>query len=251
MKRLLRGFLMSLSMFSVIPLPKIWDATAFSWVMPSLPVVGLIIGLSWYGAVQALFYLNIPLMLQSALIFIFPTLISGFIHVDGFMDTADAISSRAELVKKQAILTDPHVGAFAVIMLGVYLLVGFAAVYSVLEAAVNSVVFIFIPIASRNLAGIVLLVTKPMKSTGFGAVFRENTKWHHIIILFLILGLSILTGVLVGGMIVVYAFTVILIGGLALSLYVTRQMGGISGDLCGFIITVSELFALLALAVGF
>ena len=251
MRRLLKGFLMSLSMFSIIPLPKIWDTTAFTWVMPSFPVVGFVIGLLWYGTVQAVSYLNIPLMLQAALIFLFPALMSGFIHVDGYMDTADAIYSRAELAKKQAILADPHVGAFAVIMLGVYLLVGFAAVYSMLEAtiAINPVIFIFIPILSRNLAGIVLLMAKPMKPTGFGAIFRENTKWYHILVLFCILGLSILIGLFVGGMAFVYAFVALMIGGFVVSLYVIRQMGGISGDLCGFIITVSELFALLVLAI--
>ena len=251
MKQLIKGFFMSLSMFSIIPLPKIWDRAAFSWVAPSLPVVGFIIGLLWYGSVQVLIYLNIPLMLQATLIFLFPAMISGFIHVDGYMDTSDAIYSRVEMLKKQEILKDPHVGAFAAIMLSVYLLVGFAAVYSVLEAviSINLVVFIFIPVLSRNLAGIVLLVAKPMKSTGFGAIFRENTKWFHILILFCILVLSTLIGWLVGGVTAVYAFAALIIGGFVVSLCVLKQMGGISGDLCGFIITVSELFALLALAV--
>ena len=249
MKRLVKGFLMSLSMFSIIPLPKIWVATSFSWVGPSLPVIGIIIGLLWYGGVRAVIYLDIPLMIQAALIFLFPAMISGFIHIDGFMDTADAIFSRAELAKKQEILKDPHVGAFAAIMLGVYLLIGFSAVYSVLDAAVNAVVFIFIPIASRNLAGIVLLTAKPMKPTGFGAMFKENTKWYHTFILFCILSLSILIGWSVGGVTVVYANASLIVGGFAVSFYVIKQMGGISGDLCGFIITVSELFALLTLAV--
>jgi len=238
-------------MFSIIPVPKIWDTTAFAWVMPSFPGVGFVIGLLWYGVVQALIYLDVPLMLQAALIFLFPAVISGFIHIDGFMDTADAIFSRAELAKKQEILKDSHVGAFAVIMLGVYLLVGFAAVYSVFDAAIsiNPVVFIFIPVLSRSLTGIVLLIAKPMKPTGFGAMFRENTKWYHIFILFCVLFLSILLGLLAGGMMVVYAFAALIFGGVALSFYVLKQMGGISGDLCGFVITVSELFALLALAV--
>jgi len=249
MKQLLNGFLMSLSMFSIIPLPKIWVTTAFSWVAPNLPVVGLIIGLLWYGSSYALIYLNIPLMIRAALVFLFPAMISGFIHIDGYMDTSDAIFSRAELGKKQEILTDPHVGAFAAIMLGVYLLVGFAAVYSVLTAANNGVIFIFIPILSRSLGGIVLLTAAPMKSSGFGAMFRENTKWYHIFILHFMLVLSVLIGWFVGGTSVIYAFAALIIGGFVVSLYVLKQMGGISGDLCGFIITVSELCALFALAV--
>jgi len=248
MKQLLKGFLMALSMFSLLPLPQIWDVKAFHWVGPSLPVVGLIIGLLWYGVGQALASLNVPLMLQAALVFLFPALISGFIHVDGYMDTADAIFSRAELSKKQAILTDPHIGAFAAMMLGVYLLVGFSAVYSILDSSVRTVSFIFIPIVSRGLAGLVLLCAKPMKPTGFGASFQKNTNLAHQLVLVGMLALSVLIGWTVGGLAVIYAVIPLLIVGGAVGFYVIKQLGGVSGDLCGFVITVSELFALLVLA---
>lgn len=51
---------------------------------------------------------------------------SGGIHLDGMVDTADALYSRRETEKKLEILKDPHVGAFGVIVCGGYLLASFA-----------------------------------------------------------------------------------------------------------------------------
>ena len=46
-----------------------------------------------------------------------PILVTGGFHLDGFMDTSDALNSYGEPGKKLEILKDPHIGAFAVISL--------------------------------------------------------------------------------------------------------------------------------------
>jgi len=247
-KRLFNGFFMSLSMFSIIPSPRIWDNKAFNLVIPALPIVGMIIGSLWCGLAYALVYLKIPLLLRAALIFLLPLILSGFIHVDGYMDTSDAIFSRAELAKKRNILKDSYVGAFAVIMLCIYLLLGFTSLYSVLETGINFIIFIFIPVLSRSLAGVTLLIVKPFSTSGFGATFRQNTKVYHTTIVLCFSALSGLCTYWFGGITMVYALIALVLGGIVASIYVVKQFDGISGDLCGFIIVVSELSALIALA---
>lgn len=44
-----------------------------------------------------------------------PWLVTGFMHLDGYMDVCDAVLSRRELATRQRILKDSHCGAFAVI----------------------------------------------------------------------------------------------------------------------------------------
>ena len=56
-----------------------------------------------------------------------PLLITGGFHVDGFMDTMDAVHSYQPKEKKLEILKDSHIGAFAVIMLAAYGMVYLAA----------------------------------------------------------------------------------------------------------------------------
>ena len=46
---------------------------------------------------------------------IIPLVITGGFHVDGFMDTVDAIRSYRSKEEKLEILKDPHIGSFAVI----------------------------------------------------------------------------------------------------------------------------------------
>ena len=54
-------------------------------------------------------------------------LVTGGIHLDGFMDTTDARSSYGDREKKLAILKDSHVGAFAVIGCSFYLILSAGA----------------------------------------------------------------------------------------------------------------------------
>lgn len=249
MKQLLNGFVMSLTMFSIIPMTQRWDDKASCIVIPSFPLVGTIIGGLWYGLSLFLTSLEIPLMLSTALLLLFPLMMSGFIHIDGYMDTSDAMFSRVELAKKRAILKDSHVGAFAVIMLGCYFILGFSSVYGMLERNVPTLAFLLIPILSRSLAGTALLNIKPISKTGFGATFRQNTRHVHtgVVVCFGIACLVV--GYLLGGLTVLLPLSALLLGGLLSTVYIVKQLDGISGDLCGFIITVSELCALLALAV--
>ena len=51
-----------------------------------------------------------------------PLLVTGGIHMDGFLDTMDAIHSYGDRSRKLEILKDPHLGAFAVISFGVYMM---------------------------------------------------------------------------------------------------------------------------------
>ncbi len=249
MKRLYNGFVMSLTMFSIIPAARRWDDTAFCYVIPALPVVGAIIGGLWYGLSLLLARLEVPLMLSAALLLLFPLCISGFIHIDGFMDTTDAISSRAELAKKRAILKDSHVGAFAVIAIGCYLLLGFAAMVGFLESGESTLAFVTIPVLSRSLAGATLLNIKPISETGFGATFRQNTKPVHTAAVVAFGAAYVAVGAWIGGATVLLPLAALVAGGLFSAVYTVRQLEGISGDLCGFIITVSELCALLALGI--
>lgn len=245
MARLLNGFFMSLSMFSIFPSPQRWDDKAFPLVMPCLPLVGLLIGGVWYGFAFLTALLPIPLLLHAVLLFLIPLFLSGFIHIDGYMDTSDSIFSRADLQKKRAILKDSHVGAFAVIAFGVYLLLGVSAIWGVLEKGGSLLPLLLLPVVSRSVSGLALLRAKPMSETGFGASFRKNSKTIHLVTISIYLLLSAIAGLFIGWIPLLAAA----VGSLLAALFSVSQLQGISGDLCGFIITIGELCGLIALAI--
>ncbi|MDU7886018.1 MAG: adenosylcobinamide-GDP ribazoletransferase, partial [Clostridium perfringens] len=154
MKIFYKAINMTLSMFTVIPLPKYeWDDRAAKHIMKLYPFIGLIIGALWYLSFFVLSKLNVPIMLMAALILTVPYILTGFLHLDGFMDVSDALLSRRDKETKLRILKDSTVGAFSVISVVLLLLVEFAGMFTVLNKNLDMRVLIFIPIASRAING--------------------------------------------------------------------------------------------------
>ena len=121
MKTQVTAFFMAWGMFLSIPCPaKIWDEKARPWQLIYLPLVGLLVGALWALAGFLLgMWGHLP-VLAAAILTALPFFLTGFIHLDGFMDVTDAVRSCRDLPRRREILKDSHVGSFAVI--GVVLL---------------------------------------------------------------------------------------------------------------------------------
>jgi len=163
------------------------------------------------------------------------------------MDTADAVFSRRNLEEKKRILKDPHMGAFAVIAIIVILLFQFSAVYTILGSQKNVLAFIFIPVISRCTAGIAMLNLKPVFDTGYAVSFRRNSKPRHTVFICILAASCFLASWFVIG-IAALALLAGALTGIIVTIYLYKQFQGISGDLSGSIITVSEFAALLCMA---
>ena len=106
--KVIRAFFMCLGMFSALPCPwRPWDEDARGLMTACLPLVGAMIGGLWY-ALSLLGRALLPDALTAALIAALPFLLTGFMHLDGFMDTSDAILSWRPLEQRQTILKDVH-----------------------------------------------------------------------------------------------------------------------------------------------
>ena len=111
------------AMFSAMPVPKIeWNERNMRYAMAAFPLIGAVIGALW--CVCGL--MPMPEMAKAAGFCLIPVAVTGGIHLDGYADTSDALSSYGDREKKLAILKDPHCGAFAVIRLCSYFVAYFA-----------------------------------------------------------------------------------------------------------------------------
>lgn len=243
---------MVFGMFSTLPLPKnVWLEESLCLMMPLFPFVGLAIGLLWYGVAWLLTVLSVNTVLSGGILALLPLLLSGFIHVDGFMDTSDAICSRAPLEKKRTILKDSHVGAFAVISFCVLLLLQFCAVYSVCSAQAPAfstkmmLPFLFIPIVSRTVSGMVMLHTRLISQAGFAASFRRDGGHWQSVSLVCIFLLCLLAAFWFGGIMAGLVIIAVSVFGLIAAMYGIKQLDGISGDVCGYLLTIAECGGLL------
>ena len=243
---------MSMGMFCAIPIPyKTWDERCADLVIPFFPIVGLLIGALWYGAAQILLLAGLSNVMLAAFLMLFPYITTGFLHIDGFMDANDAILSRRPAEERLRILKDPHTGAFAVVSVLVLFVICFACTYEIVTDAFGTGklrFFLCIPVISRSLVGSALLSLRVMPQSSYGSYFRVNTKTVHNISLVLIVSIAVVAAFLLLGAKGLIAVAAMAVGFSLSMLYAYRQFGGVSGDLSGYALTVSEACALVALA---
>lgn len=246
MKTYLHAFAMCQSMFCAIPVPgNLWDENARDKMMLFLPIVGLEMGLIWWGLGWLSQYLGLHALIQGLVLGVYPFLVTGFLHLDGFMDVTDAVKSCRDLNRRREILKDSHVGSFAVINVVLLVVAQFALLASCGDFPPLGVLCL-IPAVSR--CGSALAVTLlPSMSTSQYAGQKRN-KGHVGILVGMVL-VFLLAGFLFWGR---YGFVTVGVGvgyGLALRKGY-KSLGGMNGDIAGYSLTIGELcgaavFALL------
>lgn len=233
MRRLLDGFGMAWGMFLAIPCPlRRWNEEAREQMLLWLPFMGLIVGGVWVG----LLFLpqNVPLPLRALLMTAAPWLTTGFLHLDGYMDVCDAVLSRRELAVRQKILKDSHCGAFAVIGMVLLALTQWGLF---LPADGGSAVgLLCIPAVSRACAAIAVRTLRPMGTSQYAALKDKNAAVTVALWLLLALGIGLPLG-FCGS----FAPLATAAGYWLAAWYADRQLGGMSGDVSGFALTLGEL----------
>lgn len=244
MKQLLHAFAMCQSMFCAIPCPwHIWDEEARDKMLLFLPVVGLELGAIWAGLAYLARLIGLPALVTGVILCACPFVLSGFIHLDGFLDVTDAVRSCRDLQRRREILKDPHVGSFAVIGCVLLMLAQFALFASAPDDA-DLRILILIPAVSRCCSALAVSALRPMHTSQYAA--RKKSK-AYICIMAVLLCAAVAAGFLLCGK---YGFALLgcLLGyGLALCRGY-RSLNGMNGDISGYALTVGELCAVAVFA---
>ena len=162
MKRCFRAMMMCFGMFCALPCPyRKWDENARPMTTLFLPLVGLLIGGLWTLTAYLIQLFSVPSLAGGAVLCAFPFLITGGIHMDGYMDVVDAVRSCRSPEERRRIMKDPHVGSFAVLFAVLLIMVQFALLASCVGKAG---VFTLLP------------VRKPEASANSAAVCRTSPK---------------------------------------------------------------------------
>ena len=243
MKTYFHAFIMCQSMFCSIPAPQIWDEKAKNKMLLFLPVVGLEIGAIWAAIAWLCRLLSLPALVTGLVLCAYPYIVTGFIHLDGYMDVTDAVKSWRDLERRREILKDSHVGSFAVIGIVLLMLAQFAGFASAPNDA-NFLILIFVPAVSRCCSALAVTGLKPMSTSQYAD--QKKTK-SHMVALTVMLCIFLGAGFLVCGK---YGFA--LVGGLTgYGLALRRgykSLDGMNGDISGYALTVSELCAVVVYA---
>lgn len=259
MKKYFKGFLMAISMFTVIPLPRYeWDDEGGKNIMKFYPAIGLIVGLIWYGVFRLLNLLGASIMVTTAITLITPFILTGMLHLDGYMDVCDALLSRRDKQEKLRILKDPHTGAFAVISVVMLFVVNFSVLYTVINNSIinnsinnintSAVGLILIPIISRSLMGYLLLSKESMKGSSLGAFFKQGTgKVDKLILLSCLIISSIISIFIFRIYGIIMSLAMILVSTFLVN-SAAKEFDGMSGDSAGYGLVIAETIGLLILS---
>ena len=212
MSEWLDGFSMAWGMFLAIPCPlRRWNEKAREKMLVCLPLVGLAVGGIWLGLYLLLRHAAIG-GLYAFLMAALPWLVTGFMHLDGYMDVCDAVLSRRELATRQRILKDSHCGAFAVIGMVLLALCQWSVFLS--GSADESLWgLLLIPVATRACAGLAVLKLRPIAAAIAVPLVTDRS-------------FAPLAAAAGYGLAVWYGF---------------RQLDGMNGDISGFALTLGEL----------
>ena len=246
MKKQWRALCMAWGMFCIVPCPsRRWDEAARSWMIVWFPLVGLLAGGVW-----RLLALLPGSMLTAALLCAAPFVVTGFLHLDGYMDCCDAILSRRDLPTRQKILKDSHVGSFAVVCTIFLMLAAFAAFWD-FDAKEGWQGLILLPVFSRFASSFCVFACRPMQTSQYASGFEAAQHKHQLTALAVLNVLAAAAGLL---LLKSAWFTVSAIGAELFALLVCRaarkNLGGMSGDISGFSMTLGELAGLLLLLAG-
>lgn len=246
--KFLIGFLINLQFFTAIPirLALPMDPKHLKRSVQTFPLLGLFQGMIY----SLLFYFVhgfTPLSHTAAafLLWLATILVTGGIHLDGWIDASDAYFSYQEPEKRLQIMKDPRTGAFGVISLIVLLSCRFLFIYE-LTMNVQFIMFILIatiPFFSRTVMGVLLLTVKSAKKEGLGYMFQaaatKSDLWIYPVYIVILLVMVFyfvqtihLIGILLAAAILCY---------LLCRRNAVKWFGGMTGDVLGATVEGTEM----------
>ncbi len=231
-------------MFCAIPFPgNLWDEKARDKMLLFLPLVGLEMGLLWAGIAWLCRVLALPKLMTGFVLGVYPYLVTGLIHLDGYMDVTDAVKSWRDLERRREILKDSHVGSFAVIGV-VMLILGQVVVMASAPGDASLGILVLLPAMSRCGSALAVTALKPMATSQYA---KTAKKTSHVVVI-----LAVILTLLGAGFGCCGRYGFVLVGcGVGYALALRRgyhSLQGMNGDVAGYALTIGELCGLVVYA---
>ncbi|MBK9577745.1 MAG: adenosylcobinamide-GDP ribazoletransferase [Fibrobacterota bacterium] len=235
-------FWLAWSFLTVLPAPGQKVATSEEFVRSRVwyPAVGVALGGLWGGAAWLAMHWGVPSGLGGALLLAVILFATGFLHFDGLLDSADALLAPRSPQRRLEILKDVHMGSFAFGVGGLWLI----ASWQILSMHPDWRFLVALPVLSRAaLLGPIHLFpyARAVDSSSLDRS-AKGLAWRWIF--------PVLFATPAVWLFPAQAGTVVVIQ-LAGAWWASRKLGGgITGDIYGALLCMSELGALIHHALG-
>lgn len=255
-----QAFIAAFQFLTRLPIPVTvpFQSPVLSRSVIYFPVAGAFIG-ACIAAASWLLALLVPAWPSAVIILALWTALSGGLHLDGWMDTADGVLSHRSRERMLEIMKDSLVGAMGVLA-AVLLLLFKASLLAELmsgdKAAIYLPLLLLCPIWSRAwMAAAIAGWPSARQGEGIGVLFNGVKGFQASLTLlvaslltWIILGLSgMKPSVMFGLLMIVFVLTVSC-GGL-LAVWLNKKLGGLTGDTYGAMNEAVEAVLLFAIVV--
>lgn len=247
----MNSFLSALSFLTIFPVPAgTVSEQSLRGSIIFFPSIGLILGAIASGLVYFTYGL-FPAQITAVFLIIFHLIITRGLHIDGLSDTFDGFLGGKDPEHTLRIMKDPSTGVFGVTAIAACILCRFTAYGIILtnldEKAVNGIL-LFAYSTSRWTPVLLSYSTPPVPGhQGLGNLFAKNVN---IAILFFSAIPAIFAGILF-----LQLWAVIGLAGAIMSVFALRRsamakIGGLTGDICGCSIELTETALLFGAAIA-
>ncbi|WNC30582.1 adenosylcobinamide-GDP ribazoletransferase [Thermosynechococcus sp. PKX82] len=240
MKTLWMEWLGAIAFYTCLPIPPncpMQLAGAAKWC----PWVGLLLAVLLWGTHQLLAFLHVPPLVASVLVVALWLGLTGGLHLDGAMDTADGLAVRDQQ-RRLEVMADSRTGAFGV-MAGLVILLLKVAALSSLE---RGQVLVWVLVIGR-LAQVWAIARYPyLKPQGTGQIHKASCAFPRdfwpsgLLVLLLSFLLPLPFGQLLFGLLLIPLIPA----------WFQWQLGGHTGDTYGAVVEWTEALMLVAFTVA-
>ncbi|MBI5565734.1 MAG: adenosylcobinamide-GDP ribazoletransferase [Chloroflexi bacterium] len=204
------------------------------------PIVGLFVGAILAGAHYALNQVFSPL-LSAALVVALWAALSGGLHLDGLADCGDGLLAAVSRERRLEIMRDPRLGTFGGATLILHVLL---KTFAIAALPVPSIIAFLLAPSIARWAILIIAVQPSARPGGMGEAFKQGLKGT------VYLGAAVVPIVLIAPgswrAIIAAALVHLVVWGI---IRLTRsRLGGVTGDVFGLTVEVSELIVLLVFA---
>lgn len=236
------GFVYAIQHLTIIPLSnsRPFDEIELGRSSMFFPLVGLILAILII-AIDWLAGSIFPTSVRPAIMIVSLILLTGGIHLDGFMDTADGVLSGRSRERKLEIMRDSRVGAFGVLALFCLLLLK----YSLLASFTGNAIYpplIMMAVFGRGAMTLAIAKFPYAREEGLGNIYLKYTGNFEIFVAGLISFVIAIACSGAGGLLLLL---IIVIFACLICNYFRKILGGLTGDTYGALNEILEVLLLL------
>jgi len=235
-------FLAALSFLTVIPLPRRREVSPeqVGRSIGYFPVVGIIIGLILAG-LYWLLRLVLPSAVVSGLLLVCLVVLTGGLHLDGFVDTCDGIAGHKTPEARRQVMRDSRAGAFGIVGVCCLLIVKYVSLNSVPDSLMM-MTLVLMPVVSRWAMVYAVFAYPYARPSGLGKVFKQAASQRRLAIATLVALAVAIPWFRLAGLVIMLGVWVIVV---AMAAYLKRKFSGLTGDTYGAINEVAEVGVLI------